>query len=152
MKNLYLEDFLQDFLLIMQSILLSIYWKLIKKKNWFYVIINCLNINCLLNMYICICLHSELVGSVWWFLLLFKREASRCICQAVNNAMTPCVSSWIIEGLGPGRWFAVEGSYIGCTKCSGFLGFRDETTNAEANTTPNNCYRHFRRVKRHCQK
>lgn len=36
-----------------------------------------------------------------------------------------------------------EGSYIGCTKCSGSLGFRDGTTNAEANTTANNCYGHF---------
>lgn len=68
-----------------------------------------------------------------------------------SNAMTPCVSSWITEGLGQSGDSVVEGSYIWCTKCSGSLGFRDGTTNAEANTMPNNCYGHFRRVKCHCQ-
>lgn len=53
------------------------------------------------------------------------------------------------RGVGPAR--LVEGGYIGCAKCSGSLGFRDGTTNAEANTAADNCYGHFEGAKRHSQ-
>lgn len=54
------------------------------------------------------------------------------MCQTIERDDAMCFQL-DYRGVGSERAVAtltIEGSYIGCTKCSGSLGFRNETTSA----------------------
>lgn len=55
------------------------------------------------------------------------REAFRCICQTAERRWRHVFPAGLPRGWIGAMTLAVEGSCIGCTKCSGSLGFRDGT-------------------------